>query len=147
VRCSAPIRRAAAHFAEALGSVRGVIQPIADMPGAALGFLVTGELSDADYADVLAPALRAAAAAGEVRLMLVAGEGFDLMTLRTRFEDLKNDPSLDLGHSKDWKRVALVADANFLFRTAFPAVASMLPVEAKLFGADEEAEAKTWVAG
>ena len=124
-----------------------MIEPLADLPGGALGYLVTEELTDADYADVLAPALRAAAAAGEVRLLLVAAKGFDLMSFKARFEDLRNDPELDLGHSKDWKRVAIVADANFIFRAAFPAVAQMLPVEAKLFGAGDEAEAKSWVVG
>jgi hypothetical protein len=124
-----------------------LIEPIADLPGAAIGFLVTEELTDSDYAETLAPALRAAAAAGEVRLLLVAAKGFDLMSFKSRFEDLKNDPELDLGHSKDWKRVAIVADANFIFRAAFPAVAQMLPVEAKLFGVGDEDEAKTWVVG
>jgi hypothetical protein len=124
-----------------------LIEPIADLPAAAIGFRVSDELTDADYAETLAPALRAAAAAGEVRLLLIAAKGFDLMSFKSRFEDLKNDPELDLGYSKDWKRVAVVADANFIFRAAFPAVAQMLPVEAKLFGPDDEAEAKTWVVG
>jgi SpoIIAA-like len=124
-----------------------VIEPIADMPGGTLGFSVADELTDADYADVLAPALRAAAAAGEVRLLLVAAKGFDLGSLKSRFETLRNDPELDIGHSKDWKRVAIAADANFIFRAAFPAVAKILPVDAKLFGIYDEADAKSWVAG
>lgn len=124
-----------------------MIEPIADMPGGALGYRVSGELTDADYAEVLAPALRAAAAAGEVRLLLAAIRGFDLGSLKSRFEDLRSDPELDLGHSKDWKRVAIVAEANFVFRAAFPAVAKVIPVETKLFGLGEEAEAKAWVTG
>ncbi len=124
-----------------------MIEPLSEMPSGVLGYRVTDELSDADYADVLSPALRAAAAAGEVRLLMVASKGFDLMSFKSRFEALRNDPELDLGHSKDWKRVAIVADANFIFRAAFPAVAKMLPVEAQLFGLDDEAEAKSWVAG
>jgi hypothetical protein len=124
-----------------------VIEPIADMPGGALGYLITDELTDADYADVLSPGLRAAAAAGDVRLLLAAAKGFDLMTLKSRFEELRSDPELDLGHSNDWKRVAIVADANFLIRAAFPAIAQLVPVETKLFGIDDDAAAKTWVAG
>jgi hypothetical protein len=123
-----------------------VITPIADMPGAAIGFRVSDELTDADYADVLAPALRTAAAAGEVRLLLVGEKGFDLGSLKSRFESLRNDPDLDIGHSKDWKRVAVVADANFIYRAAFPAVAKVIPVDVKLFGLGDEAEAKSWVA-
>ena len=123
-----------------------MITPIAEMPGVAIGFHVSEELTDADYADVLAPALRAAAAAGEVRLLLAADKGFDLGSLKSRFEALRNDPELDIGHSKDWKRVAIVADANFIFRAAFPAVAKVIPVDVKLFGIKDEAEAKSWVA-
>jgi hypothetical protein len=124
-----------------------LIAPISDMPPGAIGFRVTGELSDADYAEVLAPALRAAAGAGDVRLLLVAAKGFDLGTLKSRFEELRSDPELDLGHSKDWRRVAIAAEANFVYRAAFPALTKVIPVEVKLFGADDEAAAKAWVVG
>ncbi len=122
-----------------------MIEPIADMPARATGFRVSGELTDADYADVLAPALREAAGTGEVRLLFVGDKSFDLMSLKSRFESLRNDPELDLGHSKDWKRVAVVADANFLIRAAFPAVAKVIPVEVKLFGLGDEQDARAWV--
>jgi hypothetical protein len=124
-----------------------VIETIADTPGGVLGFRVTGEMTDADYGEVLAPALRGAAEAGEVRLLLVAAKGFDLGSIKTRFEQLRSDPELDLGHSKDWRRVAVVADANFVVRAAFPAISQMIPVDVKLFGPDDEADAKSWVAG
>jgi hypothetical protein len=123
-----------------------VIEPIDDMAGGAIGFRLTDELTDADYADVLRPALRAAPESGEVRLLLVAAKGFDLGTLKTRFEELRGDPELDLGHSKDWRRVAVVADAGFLIRQIFPAIAHTIPVDVKLFGIDDEADAKSWVA-
>ena len=123
-----------------------MIEPIDDMPGGAIGFRLTDELTDADYADVLRPALRAAPESGEVRLLLVAEKGFDLGTLKTRFEELRRDPDLDLGHSKDWRRVAVVADAGFLIRQIFPAIAHTIPVDVKLFGTHDEAEAAAWVA-
>ena len=122
-----------------------MIEPISDLPAGVLGYRVSEELTDADYADVLSPALRAAAARGEVRLLLAAAKGFDLMSFKSRFEDLRDDPELDLGQSRDWKRVAVVADANFIFRAAFPAVAKAIPVETRLFGLGDEAEAKAWV--
>ena len=124
-----------------------MIEPIEDMPAGAIGFRVEEELTEADYAEVLAPTLREAAKAGNVRLLLAATKGFDLMTLKSRFEELRSDPELDLGHSKDWKRVAVVADANFLIRQFFPAIAHAIPVEMRLFGLDDEAEAKSWVLG
>ncbi len=124
-----------------------MIERIEDMPAGAIGFQVTGELSDADYADVLAPALREAAGVGDVRLLLAADKGFDLGTLKSRFEELRSDPELDLGHSKDWRRVAIAADANFVYRAAFPALSKVIPVEVKLFGVADVAEAKAWVTG
>jgi SpoIIAA-like len=124
-----------------------LIEPIADMPSGTVGFRVEDELTDADYQDVLAPALREAAGSVEVRLLLVAAKDFDLGSLKSRFEALRNDPELDIGHSKDWRRVGIVADAGFLVRQFFPAVAAALPVDVKLFGIDDEAEARAWVAG
>ena len=122
-----------------------MIEPIADMPAGTIGFRVEDELTDADYAGVLAPALRAAADSGEVRLMLVGAPGFDLGSLKARFETARRDPELDLGHSKDWRRVAVVAEANFFIRQLFPGLAKVIPVEAKLFDPKDEAEARTWV--
>jgi hypothetical protein len=122
-----------------------VIEPISDVPAGVTGFRIVDELTDADYADVLAPGLRAAAAAGDVRLLLAAAKGFDLVTLKSRFEELRNDPELDLGNSKEWRRVAIVADANFIFRAAFPAFSKLVPVETKLFGIDDEDDARDWV--
>ena len=122
-----------------------MIEAIADMPGGTLGFRVTDELTDSDYADVFAPRLRDAAVAGEVRLLMVAAKGFDIGSLRGRFEAARSDPDLDLGHSKDWRRVAIVADAGLLFRRSFPVFARIIPVDMKLFGSGDEAEARTWL--
>jgi hypothetical protein len=124
-----------------------LIAPITDMPAGTIGFQITDELTDADYADVLLPALKAAAGAGDVRLLLAADKGFDLGTLKSRFEELRSDSELDLGHSKDWRRVAIAADANFIYRAAFPALAKVVPVDVKLFGIDDEADARSWVQG
>jgi hypothetical protein len=124
-----------------------VIEPIADAPAGVTGFRISGELTNADYADVLAPALRAAAGAGDVRLLLTAAEGSDLGSLKSRFEELRKDPELDLGHSKNWRRVAIAADANFIYRAAFSALSQLVPVEVKLFGAEDEGAARAWVLG
>lgn len=115
------------------------------MPSGAIGFRVTGELTDSDYADVLAPALKAAASSGEVRLLLVGAEGFDLGSLKARFEAARKDPELDLGHSKDWRRVGVVAEANFFVRRLFPSLAKVIPVEVKLFDPADEAAARAWI--
>ncbi|HEY2056078.1 MAG TPA: STAS/SEC14 domain-containing protein [Solirubrobacterales bacterium] len=124
-----------------------MIDPIEDMPARSIGFRITGEVTDADYVDVLVPALKAAAGSGEVRLLLVGEEGFDLGSLRARFETARKDPDLDIGNKKDWRRVAVVADVNFFIRRLFPGLAKVVPVDVKLFDAKDEAEARSWIAG
>jgi hypothetical protein len=123
-----------------------LIERIDDMPAGTIGFRVTGEMTDADYAEVLAPALKAAASSGEVRLLLVGAEGFDLGSLKARFEAARKDPELDLGHRKDWRRVGVVAETNFFIRRLFTGLAQVIPVEVKLFDPKDEAEARSWVA-
>ena len=115
------------------------------MPDGTIGFRVTGEITDADYVDVLAPALKAAASSGEGRLLLVGAEGFDLGSLKARFEAARKDPELDLGHRKDWRRIGVVAEANFFVRRLFPSVAKVIPVEVKLFDPADEAAARSWI--
>lgn len=115
------------------------------MPGGTLGFRFADELTDDDYADVLVPALRAAAAEGEARLLLVAAPGADLGSLKSRFQAAISDPDLDIGHRRDWRRVALVADAGRLVRRSFPLWSRLVPVDVKLFGPDDEAAARSWI--
>jgi hypothetical protein len=124
-----------------------VIEAIDDMPAGTTGFRIEDELTDADYHEVLAPGLRDAAEAGEVRLLLVGAPGCDLGSLKTRFEAALKDPDLDLGHRRDWRRVAIVADAGLLLRRSFPIWSRLVPVDVKLFSAKDEAEARSWVAG
>jgi hypothetical protein len=122
-----------------------VIERIEGMAPGTIGFRLEGELTDADYEDVLAPGLREAAADGEVRLLMVGAKGFDLGSLKARFEEARSDPDLDLGHRKDWRRVAIVADANFVVRRSFPLFARVIPVEMRLFEPKEEAAAREWL--
>jgi hypothetical protein len=124
-----------------------LIERIDDMPAGTVGFRLEGSLSDADYTDVLTPGLREAAAEGEVRLMIVGAEGFDLGSLKSRFEEARQDPDLNLGHRKDWRRVAIVADANFVLRRSFSVFSRVISVEMKLFSLKDQPEARTWIKG
>jgi SpoIIAA-like len=122
-----------------------VIERIDDMPVGTVGFRLEGKLTDEDYNDVLAPGLREAAATGEVRLLVLGAKGFDLGSLKSRFEEARSDPNLDLGHKRDWRRIAVVADTNFVLRRSFPLFARVIPVDMKLFEPKQEAEARTWL--
>ncbi len=124
-----------------------MIEPISDLPDVVIGFRFTGGLTHSDYAEQLAPTLRGAAAGGEVRLLLVAAAGADLGSLKSVFDSARSDPDLDLGHRRDWRRVAVVADAGLLIRRSFPVWSRVIPVESRLFALREEPAARTWVVG
>ncbi|MGB0092659.1 MAG: STAS/SEC14 domain-containing protein [Solirubrobacteraceae bacterium] len=121
-----------------------MVHKIQDMPPGTVGLRVTGELTREDYRGVIEPALRDAVASGEVRLMLVAAEGFDTMTAGARIEDAKTNLSLGLGHLSAWKRSAIVSDSEWV-RNAFTLLGWLTPVEIRVWRSDEESQAKAWV--
>jgi hypothetical protein len=119
-----------------------VVARIEEMPAGTLGFRSEGELTEADFSDVIGPALEEAAGAGDVRLMLVTPPGFGGSEARAtadRVKDLAN-----LGHRSDWKRIAVVTDSGWLRRSS-RLWARMIPVETKLFGPGAESEARAWL--
>jgi hypothetical protein len=120
-----------------------MVEPIPDMPAGTIGFRADGELTDSDYSETIAPALREAVDAGGVRLLLVVPPGFsssDVTEVAKRVQKLPG-----LGHRSDWKRVAVITDSGMLRRTA-RLWAPMVPVETKAFKPDEESEARAWLA-
>jgi hypothetical protein len=119
-----------------------VITAIPDMPAGTVGFEATGEVSAADYEQVLAPGLRAAIDAGGVRLLYLLGEGFESYSAGAFVQDAK----LWFGHLSGWERVAVVSDHDWIVNgvTAF---AWMMPGEVSTFPTAELEAAKAWVAG
>jgi SpoIIAA-like len=119
-----------------------VVEPIDDMPAGTLGFRSEDELTEADFREVLAPALEEAVTTGEVRLLLVTPPNFggsDVKLAADRVKQLAN-----LGHRTDWKRIAVVTDSGWLRRSA-RLWSHMVPVGTKLFSPDEEPEARAWL--
>jgi hypothetical protein len=119
-----------------------VVERIEDMPAGTVGFRSPRDFTEADFHDVLAPALEDAVAAGDVRLLLVTPPNFggsDVKQMADRVKDLAG-----LGHRSDWKRIAIVTDSGWLRRSA-RLWGRMVPVDAKLFKPDEEPEARAWL--
>jgi hypothetical protein len=120
-----------------------MVERIDDMPAGTVGFRASGKLSRDDYQEVMEPDLRAAAEAGEIR-MLFAIESFDGLEAAAWFEDMKTGLGLGIGHHSAWKRSAIVSDVEWLAK-AFKFFAWMTPGVVEVFGLDRLEDAKSWV--
>jgi SpoIIAA-like len=122
-----------------------MIERIEDMPAGTIGFRASGKLTRADYRDVLEPGLRAAAEAGEIRMVFVIAD-FDGLEPGAWYDDVKTGLGLGLGHHAAWKRSAIVTDIDWLAK-AFRLFAWVTPGEVRTYGSAEQADAEHWVAG
>ncbi len=120
-----------------------MIEAIEDMPAGTFGFRGEGEVTEEDL-KALAPVLREAVAAGEVRVLLVAAPGFDSSQVRSVIGRVDEALEADLGHHSDWKRVAIVTGSGWA-RRSHRVWGRLVPVETKVFGLDDEAAARAWL--
>lgn len=122
-----------------------MIERIQDMPPGTIGFRATGKLTRADYLEVLEPALREAAEAGEIRMVF---ELIDFKGLEPAawYQDIKTGLGLGVGHHSAWKRSAIVTDVEWVGK-AFEFFAWVTPGEVMVWGLDQLEQAKTWVTG
>jgi hypothetical protein len=123
-----------------------MIEPIDAMPEGTVGFRATGRVTRDEYREVLLPAMRAAAGAGEVRLLFVVGPGFEGFEPGALVEDTKAGITLGIGHPHAWKRTALVTDVDWIANAAHM-FAWLTPGELMVRDLDGLEEAKAWVAG
>jgi hypothetical protein len=110
------------------------------------GFRATGRVTREEYRDVLLPPMRAAAEAGDVRMVFAIGPGFEKFELGALAQDTKSGVTLGLGHPHAWKRTALVTDVDWIEK-ALHMFAWLTPGEVKLYDLDGLENAKAWVAG
>jgi enoyl-CoA hydratase/carnithine racemase len=118
-----------------------VIKQLTDMPAGVIGFEAKGKLHAEDYRDVLLPAVEAAAANGEVRIVIVIAE-FDGLSAGGLWQDLK----MGVEHLRGWRRIALVTDIEWM--TQMTAMFGwMTPGEVKHFPLAERDTAIAWASG
>jgi hypothetical protein len=99
-----------------------------------------------DYVDVLMPAMRKAAEDhGEIRLVFQVGPDFQHFTPGVIGTDVTEGLSFGVKHWSAWKRMAVVTDLDWL-RNSMQFFGWMTPGEARVFGLDDLAGAKEWVA-
>ena len=123
-----------------------MIEPLDDLPEGVIGFRATGHITRDEYRDVLLPAMRERAKAGEVRMVFAMGPGFEEFEAGAMWEDSKVGVTLGIGHHSSWKRCALATDVDWVAK-AFHMFAWMAPGEVKTFSLDQLEEAKAWTAG
>jgi SpoIIAA-like len=118
-----------------------MLNELPDLPSGVIGFEVSGKLRTEDYRDILQPALQAAAATGEVRVVIVIPkfEGFSGGAL---WQDLK----MGVEHWRAWKRIALVTDVEWMAHGT-DWFGWMTPGEVKHFPLAERPAAIAWAAG
>ena len=111
------------------------------LPEGVIGFEASGKIAAEDYRDVILPALERAAAAGEVRFVIVMRD-FGGMSGGALWQDLK----VGFEHLRAWKRIALVTDISWM-RDLTSLFGWMTPGETKTFPLAQLDEAAAWAAG
>jgi len=122
-----------------------MIEHIGDMPAGTTGLRASGKLSKADYRDVLEPTLRAAVAAGGLRLLFVLTD-FHGLEPGAWIEDVKTGLEVSVRHHSAWKRFALVTDVDWVAKST-RMFTWLIPGEVRIFDLDELDQARAWLAG
>ena len=122
-----------------------MIEPLDDMPPGTIGFRATGHVTRDDYHDVLLPPMRAAAEAGDVRMVFAVGPGFEQLEPGALLEDSKVGLTLGMGHLRAWKRTAVVTDVEWI-KKSIHMFTWLTPGEVHVFELDQLEDAKAWVA-
>lgn len=122
-----------------------MIERIDDAPAGVTALRASGKLTKDDYTQVLEPALDAAIAAGDLRLLFELDD-FDGLESGAWAEDAKTGAKALVRDHKAWKRFALVTDVDWVAKGA-RAFAWLTPCEIKVFPLAEGAAAREWVAG
>lgn len=118
-----------------------MLETLNDLPNGVIGFEAVGEVHSDDYAEVLRPALDAAAANGDIRIVYVLGDRFEGYSAGASWEDSK----LAFDHHKKWRRAAIVTDIDWV-RHLGSVFGWMVPGDFKLFHLAQRSEAIQWAA-
>jgi hypothetical protein len=121
-----------------------MIERMDGMPAGVIGLRATGKLSRDDYREVLEPGLNEAVASGEARVVFVI-EGFEGLEAKAMVEDLKTGLNVEFHHRKNWKRLAVVSEHDWIAK-AMELFAWAMPGDLRVFELDELDEAKAWAA-
>lgn len=123
-----------------------MVERMDDVPAGVIGLRASGKLTKEDYTEVLEPALKEAMGSGEARVVFVLTD-FDGLDLDAAFEDIKTGLGVEFARRKEWKRLTLVTDIDWVAR-AMRMFAWAMPGELAVYDdLDKLEEAKSWAAG
>ena len=123
-----------------------MVERMDDVPAGVIGLRASGKLTKADYTEVLEPALKEAMDSGQARVVFVLTD-FDGLDLDATFEDIRTGLGVEFAHRKEWKRLTLVTDVDWVAR-AMRMFAWAMPGELAVYDdLDKLEEAKSWAAG
>jgi len=123
-----------------------MVERMEDMPDGVIGLRASGKLTKDDYTGVLEPALQEAMDTGAARVVFVLTD-FEGLELGAMPEDIKTGLGVELANRKNWKRLAVVTDVDWVAR-AMRMFAWAMPGELGVYESLDDLErAKTWVAG
>ena len=119
-----------------------MLKIISDLPGNVLGIEAEGEVTGADYENVLIPAVdEKLKANNKIRFLYYLGPDFTGFSLNAMIDDA----GVGIKNFSTWDRIALVSDHHLIngFAKFF---GYLLPGEVKVFGNAGLDEAKKWIA-
>jgi hypothetical protein len=118
-----------------------VIELLQDLPPGVIGFRAVGNVTAADYREILDPAMDdAIATTGKLDFVIVLGDEFDHYSLGAMVEDAKLI-GRPLSH---WDRAALVTDRDVLIGIAV-AFGGLVPGQFRAFPLAQLDDAIEWV--
>lgn len=112
-----------------------------DMPTGLIAMEAVGEVTRADYQDIIRPELERAFAHGEkVRFLYVLGSQFKGFEPAALIDDAK----LGIKHLGDFARIAVVCDVKWV-NHAIKLINVATPCPVKNFTVEDEAQAISWL--
>ncbi|HWU76185.1 MAG TPA: STAS/SEC14 domain-containing protein [Rhodanobacter sp.] len=118
-----------------------MIAQIEGLPAGTIGFRAHGQVTSADYENIIVPDVEAAFALNrKLRMLYVTAEDFTGFDAGAMWDDAK----LGMRHFSGWERIALVTDVAWL-RTTASAFAFAVPAEFRLFHGAAIEEAMRWI--
>lgn len=116
-----------------------------EFPSDVLAFRITGQVTSADYEDVLMPPIRQAFDEGaDMRVYVELGHDFTGHEAGTMWEDVKAGFQYGLRHRDQWKKIAVVTDLQWVGRLVL-LFGFLAPGDLELFPLDQALKARHWV--
>lgn len=113
---------------------------IEGVPQDVLAIEAIGKVTHEDYRNVLIPKAEAMMKKGPIKMLYVIGKEFTGYEL----EALWDDGAFGIGHWREFKKIAVVADQAWL-RASISMFTPFFPAEVQLFNLAELAAAKAWI--